>query len=205
MEILSNKLETWLAKEKASTDYLITRKTDLENQVNSLKERSVYLDEVLVYVQECAKKTQQQIEFYISDIVSDCIKSTFDKNYTFKITFETRRNKTEAVLSLINENGVELNPEDACGGGMIDIISFALRVAVWSITKPKTRSTLILDEPFKNLSREYKSKASILIKEVSSKLGIQIIMVSHEEELIDSADTVFRVSLQGDSSKVQKI
>ena len=43
----------------------------------------------------------------------------------------------------------------------------ALRVALWSIRIPKTRSTLLLDEPFRNLNRTAQPRAAKMIKELT--------------------------------------
>jgi len=44
--------------------------------------------------------------------------------------------------------------------------------------------------------------ASQLLKEVSSKLGIQIIMISHIPELIESADKIIYVENKNEMSKI---
>ena len=49
---------------------------------------------------------------------------------------------------------------------------------------------MIFDEPFKFLSRDLHEKASYMLKEISERFKMQIIMVSHSQELIDSADKI---------------
>ena len=43
------------------------------------------------------------------------------------------------------------------------------------------------------LSRDLHHKAAEMLKEISEKLGLQIIMVTHSEELIEAADKVFTI------------
>ncbi|NIU00181.1 MAG: hypothetical protein GWN01_04340, partial [Nitrosopumilaceae archaeon] len=51
-----------------------------------------------------------------------------------------------------------------------------------------------MDEPLKWLKGgDLPIKGSHMIKEISKKLGIQIIMISHSPELIEGADRVFEV------------
>jgi DNA repair exonuclease SbcCD ATPase subunit len=50
-----------------------------------------------------------------------------------------------------------------------------------------------LDEPFKNLSKDLQSKAGEILKLLSQKLGIQIIMITHEQELMEIADKTFEI------------
>lgn len=77
--------------------------------------------------------------------------------------------------------------------GAVDIAAFALRVVSWSMSYPKLRNVIILDEPMKNLSKDMQEKASMMIKEVSKKLGIQFIIVTHEDTLASYADKTFMV------------
>ena len=61
---------------------------------------------------------------------------------------------------------------------------------------------IVLDEPFRYLSENYQGLASQMIKEISVKLGIQYLIVTHEEELTESADKIFNVSIKKGISKI---
>jgi len=142
-------------------------------------------------IQTVAEQTQKQIEYHISNLVSLALASVFPDPYEFKIQFVQRRNRTEADLIFIKDDN-EGTPIDVSGGGPLDVASFALRASVWSINP--TRNVLILDEPFGFVSRDLQYKCSEMVKMISEKLNIQIIMVSHIPELIDKADRVFTVT-----------
>ena len=140
------------------------------------------------------------MEYHISDIVSLAIESVFNDPYEFKIEFVEKRGKTECEIWFI-KNGEKLDPKTASGGGAVDVASFALRLALWNLKKPKSRNTLILDEPFKHLKGfEENVKVIQTIKLLSEKLGLQIIMVHDErvpiEEIKKGADKIFEVSIK---------
>ena len=97
---------------------------------------------------------------------------------------------------------MEIDPIEASGVGAIDVASFALRIASWTMAIPKTRNVIILDEPMKHLSTEYQEKASAMIKELSQKLGLQFIIITHEEVLTSSADKIFEVSIRKGKTKI---
>lgn len=150
-------------------------------------------------VQAVAEETQSKIEFHISNLVSLALKSVFPDPYEFKLKFVLRRNRTEADLLFVKNNN-EGNPIDIAGGGALDVASFALRCAVWSI-KPNN-NVLILDEPFHFLSRNLQNKCSQMIKMISKDLGIQFIIVSHVPEITESADKIFTVTNEEGISKI---
>ena len=141
-------------------------------------------------VQIVAESVQKEIEFQISNLVTTALASVFPDPYEFKLSFVQRRNKTECDLLFI-KNGKECDPFSASGGGAIDVANFALRIAIWSIKK--TRGVFLLDEPFRFLSVDLQEKCSAMMKEISEKLDIQIIMISHLPEIIGSADKIYKV------------
>lgn len=141
---------------------------------------------------DVAKKTQLNIGARISGLVSLALAAVFDKPYEFKVDFVERRGVTEADLLFMRDD-YALDPMTASGGGAIDIASFALRLAVWTLGK--SRPLFILDEPFRNLSLDLQGKAGLMLQELARKLGIQVVMVSHNPEIISGADKVFRLPL----------
>ena len=151
------------------------------------------------FVQTVAKATQDQITVHIEDIVSMAMGTILDKPYTFKTDFVVRRNKTECDLYFVRD-GKQIKPIDESGGGAVDIASFASRIALWSLGS--TDNILIFDEPFKFVSREYQLKVGELLKVLSEKLNLQIIMVSHNNNFIQQADTIITVT-NNKGSKVQ--
>ncbi len=152
-------------------------------------------------IRQVALKTQQQLQFHISDIATMALEAVFDDPYKLVAEFIQRRNKTECDLYFVREKE-RIDPLSASGGGVVDVASFALRVASWSMQSPQTRNTLVLDEPFRYLSSNLLPKASEMLKEVSDKLGLQIIMVTHADELIECADKVFSVTKKEGISQI---
>ena len=149
-------------------------------------------------------KTQEQIKFHISDITSLALETVFDNPYKLELDFVQRRNKTECDIYFTrNEN--KIDPLSSSGGGAVDIASFALRIASWALQMPRTRNTIILDEPLRFLSKEYREEASIMLKEVSQKLGIQFIIVTHDSVLTRYADKIFEVSIKKGISNVNTL
>ena len=72
------------------------------------------------------------------------------------------------------------------GGGLVDILCFCLRVAVYSISK--VDNIIVFDEAMKYVSKGYRSRAAELIHTLSEKLDLQFISVTHIEEMVDDCD-----------------
>ena len=153
-------------------------------------------------IKEAGLKTQRQLQYHISDITSLALSSVFNNPYELIAEFVEKRNKTECELSFERDDE-RMDPIDASGGGAVDVAAFALRIASWSMKNPKGNNTIILDEPLKNLDETRQEKGSIMLKEISKKLGIQFIIVTHEDILTSYADKVFEVRIKNKISKIR--
>jgi DNA repair exonuclease SbcCD ATPase subunit len=144
-------------------------------------------------IHDVAKKTQEELRYYISDLVSMGIGSVFGDDVQFLTEFESKRGKIESSFFIV-KHGKKIDPIGGSGGGAVDMVSLALRLSLWSLRQPKTRPILFLDEPLKWLKgADLPRKGAKIISEFSRKLDIQTIMVSHDPELIDNADRVIEV------------
>ena len=194
-------IRTHIERKRGQKEEVKNRLYDLSQQKDSLAKEINYSEKAQIIIQRVAKETQQGLEYHISDIVSLALTTIFDKPYKFKIEFVLKRNKTECEL-LFEREGELINPLSASGGGVIDVASFALRIALWTLQAPKSRNTIILDEPFKYLSSDLLPRACVLLKELSQKLNLQMIIVTHLDDLTETADKVFQVSIKKGISKV---
>lgn len=180
----------------------------LEEQIQDGKVSVRAHEKARTILQEVALKTQQQLSYNISGIASMALETVFDTPYELQLEFVERRNKTECDIYFVRD-GLKIDPFSG-GGGAIDIASFALRVALWSMADPKPRPTLILDEPFKHLKGENANRKVLeMVSKISKKLGIQIIMVSDErvsrETTIEFADKLFETSIEEGITKIEEI
>lgn len=175
--------------------------TQAEQRLQDYQTQLGHHEQAREVIREVGLKTQQALSYHISEITSLALEAVFDNPYELKIDFVHRRNKTECDL-YFERDGNLVSPIDASGGGAVDVAAFALRVACWSMETPRSRPVLVLDEPMRFLSTDMQERASQMIKEISEKLGIQFIIVTHEETLTQAADRVFVVTNRKGKSKV---
>lgn len=152
-------------------------------------------------MKEVGMKTQQSLQVHISDITTLAMEAVFNDPYELVVEFVQQRNKTECNL-LFARNGSMVDPLEASGGGAVDVAAFALRIASYTMQNPRSRNTIILDEPMRFLSVDMQERASQMIKEISEKLGIQFIIITHESTLAMDADKVFEITKRKGVSKV---
>jgi hypothetical protein len=146
-----------------------------------------------LFLQNVAKDTQSLIRCRIETIVNTAIHSIFGGKYTFKLSFEIARNKTEANIVLL-QNGKEVDPLESTGGGVCAILSYTLQIILLLLSgAPRV---LVVDQLFGDISEKYKPLAYSVMSQLSKEMGIQVIAVSHDKHMIHIADAVFTTELQ---------
>lgn len=155
-----------------------------EAQIALLTAESKFKDvsEASAILQEVSRVVQETIHSRLTNVVTRCLQAVFDESYEFDVQFENKRGQTEASFRL-KRNGRSMDMMSSCGGGVIDIASFALRLVCLCMMRKRKRMLVVLDEPFRFLSAEYREKARDLILVLAKELKVQFIIVTHIQEL----------------------
>ena len=186
---------------KGKRDLLKEQLDQEKEKVISLKARLSYGEKARLVLQEVAQNTQKNLEYRISNLTTTALHSVSTRWPEFVAVFTPRRGKTECDL-YFKEFGFLEKPTDAGGGGPLDVGSFSLKITYWNLSP--NRPTLIFDEPFKFVSPGFQHKISDMLKMLSEKLELQLIIVSHAEEVNYSADRTFTVNRLDRISKVKE-
>lgn len=139
-------------------------------------------EEAQELAQHVAQQVQQQAHDQIAGVVSRCLSAVFDEPYIFRIVFERKRGRTEARLSF-ERDGMEVDPLTASGGGVVDVAAFALRLSCLMLAQPPLRRVMILDEPFRFVSEDYRERVRKLLETLAEEMGVQFVLVTHMNEL----------------------
>lgn len=136
------------------------------------------------WLKDLYEQTQERFHGQIMQIVTYCLHEVFGPDaYDFKIVFEQKRNQVEASM-WFEKDGELYDPLNAVGGGVLSVACFALRLAVIYLTRSSVRSIMVLDEPFSQLSVEYREAMAILLQGLAKKFNFQFIMITHASEFV---------------------
>ena len=110
------------------------------------------IEKVATIVSEAAQAAQMRFALVVAGVVTESLNSVYPDNpYEFRLEFRECGGKT-VVDTLLYRDGDALEPMSSTGGGVWDVLAFALRVALLVLTaQDNTRMLLVLDEPFKYL------------------------------------------------------
>lgn len=167
---------------RSDVEHLDRRSVEIEQTLEQEQETHQAAKEAQEILQHISQAVQQRAHQKICEVVSSCLSTVFDNPYEFHIVFERKRGRTEASLRF-RRNGLDVDPMSSSGGGMIDVAAFALRVACLMLHRPKLSKVVILDEPFKFVSEQYRDNVRRMLESLSEDLKVQIIQVTHIDEL----------------------
>jgi hypothetical protein len=163
---------------------------------------------------EVSRLTQGRLTDYIESMVTMAIRSVYDRPYYFLVDFKIQHNKSECFFSVYEGpekpreemlvDSFFLDKDEEEGGGLVSVVSFALRVVLWSLEKPRSNNVIFLDEPFSGLGK-LRPRAVRLLTDISHELGIQFIVITHDDELAEMGDAAWRVAFDGTESRVTQI
>ena len=148
---------------------------------------------VQILLQKTSDYARQQVKARIEDIVSEALNVVFGGNHRFMIELSLKGNQPVAEYYLNDETTLTTleKPDYDRGGGKVDIIALALRLAVGEMEN--VDGPLFLDEVGKHVSKEYAPAVAYFLKEYSANFGRQIILITHNADLAEIGEVSLQV------------
>lgn len=138
----------------------------------------------------------------MASLITYGLKSIFDdQDLTFLPDKKEKAGKIHIELKTIN-GGIE-GDFKSFGGSVAVIESFLLRILC--VLKKDLARLMLLDETFAPVGEEYIANTANLISELSKKIGIDILLVTHQKEFKHNADRVYRVKESKNGLIMEKI
>lgn len=157
---------------------------------------------------EVAKYTQAEITNYFEDTMSLALSAIPSEHPLRLVTnLETRRNQPELDLFIKEGEGdlIPLLPTiDTVGNSVEELIAFAAKLCMLSIHDPLPEPFMVQDEPFRALKEENFQAVTKVIKELQDELGIQMLILTHRDEMSVIADKVLYVDKRGGKTIVKE-
>ena len=201
-------LSAFISRQEGKRDQLIELKSTYEEDLANIIKEVDLLDQVMVLFQKTSEYARSQAKSQIENLVTKCLQYVFESNIEFRIEIEELRNKANAEFYVINDNPdffLKTKPEQSRGGGIVDIVSLALRISFMQTHKPTIEGPLILDEPAKHVSEDYIYNVGDFLRQSSTVFNRQIIMVTHNSHLAELSEDAYRVELSGTESSVSQV
>jgi DNA repair ATPase RecN len=201
-------IKSFVTKEQGKKEKLLEQIEQNKIIIDEIQKEIELIEKVSVLLQSTSEFARNQAKIQTENLVTNCLQYIFENNIEFEIEIEELYGKPNAefyVTTNAEDMIIKTKPELSRGGGVVDIISLALRIAFLQIHKPQIEGPLILDEPAKHVSEDYIFNVADFLKKASEMFERQIIMVTHNDHLASIGTTSYRIELEGSESHVQKI
>lgn len=189
----------------AQRDLLATQMTDAERRKARAEEQLAQFDLVQILLQMTSDFARRQAKTRIEEIVTSALSVVFGEDYRFRVEIAIKANQPVAEYFLDTaEVTTQLKPPDYDnGGGIVDVIALALKLAVAELSGVK--GTFFLDEVGKHVSEEFAPNVAYFLKEYSEKFNRQIVLITHNAHLAEVGDLSLGVTQKNGVSKVVNI
>lgn len=184
--------------QKGKREQLLEQKSTLEKSLQNALNNIDVLEKVKVLLQKVSEYAREQSRVQIEALVTNCLQYIFDSSLEFKIEINEVRGRPEAEFFVISKYGgaeIKTKPQEARGGGVIDIISLAIRIAMLECSNLDNKGPIILDEPAKHVSEDYINQVAEFLKQVTKMFNRQVIMVTHNRHLSEMSDKWYRIEM----------
>lgn len=176
---------------------LQAQRAETEEALKQVQANRELWQQVSLLLTKVSDYARRQLVERIEDTVTAALQTVLaDDSLRFEVEIREVAGKASAEWRVVSRYGdveVSNNPEDARGGGIVDIVSLALRLALLELSKPRPEGPVILDEPAKMVSAEYAENLAFFLKSYAQKTGRQFIVVTHNSTLAKSGDVAYQV------------
>lgn len=188
---------------------LLALKDSHTAEVAGLSTAIVELDKTATLLTSIGEDQQLKAQESIEKLVTEGLQTIFDDTLSFhilqKVSGKNATVEFKVRTALPDNRVVETDVLDARGGGLAAVIGFLLRVVVMLLEQDgQKEKILILDETFAHVSEDYLAPLGEFLKELKNETGVQIILVTHQQEFTDHADKVYRFSIKDGKTIVKE-
>lgn len=195
---------------------LVLRGQQLESEVAELSTRRLTAERVAGVLSKLAEERDSEARSQVESLVTAGLNAIFGDTgecLSFHLVESTQRNSShiDFFVRTTKPDGESFETDvlSARGGGVAAVIGVLLRVVLILLTRQTGQpvsSTLVLDESLAMLSSDRLEAASAFLRTLADSASLQVVMVTHQTELTESADSVFRLFLDvGGVSHVQRV
>jgi len=198
-----DRLKAVYNQRKGQYDRLVAEKEELCGRLQKTNEELEMLNQTKLIFHVAAEAARQKARQHVEHLTTSALQSVFGPDISFEVILEEKRDRPEAEFLVASTYGgtarIANRPEDSRGGGVVDIVSLALRVALLAGTR--SEGFIVFDEPAKHVSEQYSQAVAELLKSIAEDMERQVIMVTHNSQLAEAGEVSCRIELVNGESK----
>jgi len=180
-------LQSKLDRLTGERDSVLSQQKECLNKIASLERQLEIHRHAQVLLQLCGEAMRERITQTVSSLVQPALQAVYGPGIQFSCEYREVPSGYRLELKL-EANGIKADPLEAFGGGVSDVVSLSLRAACLILGHQHQAKLLVLDESFKHVDNSHVELIGKLLRDFADKLGIQILLVTHQREFSEHSD-----------------
>jgi len=197
------------AERSAEKNILVQERRMEQDKIDSKADVKLRLDKTVDLLAKTADAAREGGRARMEKVVTKGLQSVFGSEFTFEIELDKVGGKPVANFYVVTENPdgtiVRNEPQESRGGGINDIVATAVQAATMVVyNSPKIMGPWLLDEPGKHVSEDYIVKFGEFIEFINQVFQRQIIVVTHQHHLAQTASKTLYSQLVGGKTRISE-
>lgn len=188
---LKYKRENLIMQLESNKKYLAEYEEKLSDCLNEIEHHKTAYKELEKIIVESNGVFIQRIEKLLNKALNSIF---FDEDYEIKVIVENKKLSFDLVdNNNLNKDDIplQIDIEDACGGGVITVIGFILQLFVIQLLD--LSKTIFIDEGFMAISSAYRPYFYEFITAFCEETKMKIMLISHDELAKEYAKNIFEI------------
>lgn len=176
----SDKIGESIVVNNHQIDSFIGKKAELIINMQESREFLDNSDEISSILEDLNKKTQSKTKSIYESLLTSLlreVKGIDPENKEVVLSTSVKANKPWLDIEIINDKGFRRDVFLDKGFSVRDILAIGLRFI--ALSRSTNRRIVLLDEPDKSLNPLYIPSLARMISQLSQKIGIQVVYISH--------------------------
>ncbi len=186
---------------------LTKQKIQTESRLETLKEELQTIELCLEFFKHLVDEEVTKDVNAVRDLQIEGLSAVFhDRDLKVRAEVDEVRGRVSVnFLTVSTSGGVEVAGKvDSSFGGSVAVIQGILfRVSM--IFRRSMRPVLILDETLRFVEKHYADRAVGLLQTLADKMGLDILLITHDEDVVSAAKRVYRISYLDGKAKFRQV
>lgn len=164
--------------------------------------------EALQFLEEVANSRRGTMKGRIESVLTEALQLVYGDSRSVEMVYSVKNNRSHLAFEVVKqtEAGEVRRILDGTGTGLgvSDTVSVPLRLLILLGSKASDR-VCVLDECYKHVDKERIMLVVQFLKVLTDRLGMQVILLSHHEQLRPEVDAAYEVREGKESSTVKRV
>jgi hypothetical protein len=208
IEVELERRQEELTRLKNENDLIERQAREAEEEIIKSADKVKLATDALLFLEEVANSRRGSMKGRIESVLTEALQLVYGSTRKIELTYSVKNNRSHLAFELIKETkaGEVRRVLDGTGSGLgvSDTVSVPLRLLVLLGSKSSDR-ICVLDECYKHVDGERIHLVVQFLQVLTQRLGMQVILLSHHEQLRTEVDASYEVTEGLECSAVRRV